>query len=288
VEILATGRPGLQEDLAAALQGRLSSEQVKALVEAVPLEGVATMQRQWLPNVVEEVEARRAGAPLPGTEPDSEPALADTTGVAPKLGDVAADDLHNSRLLDSGWQLHSPSLSLRYQPTRHADPLVTTLLELSVLGLGEVNASATNAADGESAAAALVELYESLASPFAEGRCTKCHTVDNHTSGDAHLNWLTYRPPLSQHAFTRFNHAPHVTLQTNEACSRCHSLSWDNAEDRRAIFRSEFVAKDWQPVTTAHDFSSDFSHMSKSNCAECHTKKLARDRCTTCHNYHVR
>jgi len=281
VDLLDKGRTGLETDLADRQKGRLSDEQLKELVDAIPLEGLATMQREWLPNVVQEVEARRTGIQPPDYND------AESVSIAAGMSEVAAADRRRSRLLNSGWFLHSPSMSLRYRPTRHADPLLKTLFDLSVSAIGKTNAVTTEGAAVDPFDGQLRELYESLASPFASGRCTKCHTVDVSASGGGHVNWLTYEPPLAQRAFTYFNHAPHLTFQTNEACSRCHTFSRDDDEEN-TILRREFITQDWQPRTSAHIFKSDFAHMSKSTCTECHTRQSARDRCTTCHNYHVR
>ena len=184
--------------------------------------------------------------------------------------DVAAVDRRKSRLLNSGWYLHSPSMSLRYRPTRHADPLLKTLLNLSVSAASR--ATATAEADIDSSDVQLGQLYDSLASPFSSGRCMKCHTVDVSTSGGAHVNWISYNPPLGQHTFTHFNHAPHLTLQTNEACSQCHTFSSTDNE-YNTILRREFVTIDWQTRTSPHIFTSDFAHLSKTTCNECHTKR---------------
>jgi hypothetical protein len=281
VDVLEGGRAGMEEDLATRQQGRLSDKQLKELVDAIPLEGLASMQREWLPNVVQEVAARRAEIKIPDSD-DAEP-----DSVADKISDVAASDRRKSRLLNSGWFLHSPSMSLRYRATRHADPFLKTLLDLSVSAKSEAGNVTTGEAAVDPFAVQLNELYDSLASPFANGRCTKCHSVDVGASGDAHLNWLTYNPPLAQHAFTHFNHAPHLTRHTNEACSKCHKFSPDGDQEN-TILRRQFVTEDWQPRTFAHNFNSDFAQMSKSTCAKCHTRQSARDRCTTCHNYHVR
>jgi hypothetical protein len=34
-------------------------------------------------------------------------------------------------------------------------------------------------------------------------------------------------------------------------------------------------------------FVSEFKPLTKRQCAECHTKTAAGDRCQSCHNYHV-
>jgi hypothetical protein len=276
VDILAKGRPGLLSDFSAELKDLFNEEQIEGLVRAVPLEGLAAMQREWLPNVAEEVAARRAGTEIPVLEQDK------ADPVAPHAVNVIANDRHNSRLLNSGWSLHSPSMSLRYRPTRHADPLMKTLLDRSVTPRRQANLPS-----GSPAEAARRKLYNSLASPHASGRCRKCHTVDSNSpsGGETHINWESYKPPPAQHTFTHFNHAPHLAVQTNEACSRCHGFSDDDESDS-PILRSEFVSNRLEPATVI--FKSDFAHMSKSNCAECHTSQSAGDRCTTCHNYHVR
>lgn len=275
-DILADGRTGLQADFAANLNDRLDNEQITELVAVVPLEGLAAMQREWLPQLEAEIAARRAGTPLPIA--DAEDAV-----VVPAAVDVVAQDQRNSRLLRSGWYLDSPSLSLRYRPTRHADAMMKTLFDLSVPNRA-LTANRDAAAPVDPSEVRLSELFDTIASPFSSGRCRKCHTVEWEAEV-ASMNWLAYQPPMSQHHFTRFNHAPHLTRQNNAACLSCHEFAADNQEGR--ILRPTFVANPWngQP---AGDFSSDFADMSRSNCAQCHSRPSDRDRCTTCHNYHVR
>ncbi|MDA1053264.1 MAG: hypothetical protein O3C40_22665 [Planctomycetota bacterium] len=268
-DIVRKGHPEIHRRLTSVLGGQASEQQITALANSYPLGMAMKMQEEWLPSLLTEVEARRAGDGLPETN-DS---------AAPDPAARLENERRESAMLASGWYLHGSSLSLRYRPLGHADPLLKTLLDVSALGL--VNDSAATPTQ-----ATLRDLFEQVSSPFAAGRCTKCHSVDRDQNTHARVNWHPYQPPLDLHKFTRFSHAPHVTLLSDDACAKCHRFNAAQSTVT-SLFRPEFIDRHWHPATDPHNFDSNFVPLSKAGCAECHTGNSGRDRCLTCHNYHV-
>lgn len=263
------GHPEIQRRLNTVLAQKASSQQITRLANSFPLNATIAMQKQWLPDLSEEIEAKRSGAslPTPSTVAEVDPAI--------ELKSERREDA----MLASGWYVHGSSLSLRYRPIGHADPLLKTLLDIGADGVVERGGvSPLNAT--------LHDLFDQVASPFAAGRCIKCHSVETGDDAITRVNWRPYRRPMSEHRFTGFSHAPHVTLLREEACSECHLFSTAQ-ETVASLFRPEFVTSNWLPALNPHEFSSDFEPMSKLDCAKCHSNDSGRDSCLTCHNYHV-
>ena len=180
----------------------------------------------------------------------------------------------------SGWYLHPSSLALRYRPSGHADTLLRTILDITAGSLP----GAASTRDGIATDAAH-DAYRQLSSPFATGRCTKCHSVDS-VGGQKQVNWRPYTPPLVRHDFTKFSHAPHVTLLKDEACAACHELNASQLAEN-SLYRPEFHGSNWMPATNPEVFESNFSPLSKVSCVQCHAEQTSRDSCLSCHNYHV-
>ncbi len=268
-DIAQQGHPEVQRRLTSVLGDHASEQQITSLVNSYPLVMAIEMQQAWLPSLLAEVEARRAGEEAPAVE-EAQPA---------DLMEAIQSERRKSAMLASGWYLHGSSLSLRYRPIGHADALLKTLLDVSSRGV-------VNDSDALLTQSTLHDLFEQVSSPFAAGRCTKCHTVDHDPGTPARVNWRPYQPPLDQHKFTRFSHAPHVTMLSDNACSKCHLLD-DAQSPATSLFRTEFIDSHWRPAMNPHSFESSFVTMSNVGCAKCHSADSGRDRCLTCHNYHV-
>jgi hypothetical protein len=58
-------------------------------------------------------------------------------------------------------------------------------------------------------------------------------------------------------------------------CTACHAID--------ATANTAAAYTDMSPSL----FVTEFKSMSKRQCAECHTKAAAGDKCQSCHNYHV-
>lgn len=247
-DLLDGGQPWLRDRLSSVLPPETNKSQIDELVRQTPLELLLTAQERWLPDLTVEIQQRRAGGPV------IEPA----TRAVDDPAESIARERRQERAMLSGWYLRDSDLSLRYRPAGHADVVLKTLYD-----------------------------FGTLSSPFATGRCLKCHTIDSDLAGGARINWFAARPARREHGFTRFKHAPHITLLDEAACVRCHELRTDEAE-QTSLFRAEFISSEWRLVTDPLRFKSNFAHMNKVNCAQCHTSPAAGDGCTTCHNYHVR
>lgn len=268
-DITTGGHPEIERRLATAVGDSIGQRNRAVVVDAMPVELLGELRDRWLPHLQEEIVARRGGAELGEFE----------TTPAADIAQTILDERDKVKRVLSGWYLHDSSLSLRYRPTGHADPLLKALLNASAR-LGAV-------ADTEVEYTPLTRLYEDLTSPFASGRCIKCHSIERFVDGGMAVQWDSYVPTLEQHGFTDFSHAPHITMLTDEACSHCHTLA-TSTEPATSLLRSEYVSSSWVPAIESHQFDSNFATMNKSKCAACHAENTARDRCLTCHNYHVR
>ena len=269
-DIVRNGHPEIRRRLTALLGGDADETEIATLANSYPVLLAIQLQRKFLPTLLTEVEARRVGSDLPA--PSEVP--------APDTAALITAERQESEMLASGWRLHASSLSLRYRPIGHADPLLKTLLDIGSGG-ARVDSESTPVR------ATLHDLLDQVASPFAAGRCTKCHSIDQTGEESARVNWQSYQPPIDQHKFTHFSHAPHVTLLSAYACSKCHSMTESDAT-AELLFRPQFIDRHWRTAMDPHAFESDFVPMSQFNCAECHNNNTGRDGCLSCHNYHVR
>ena len=160
-----------------------------------------------------------------------------------------------------GW--YRDFFALLYRPGGHAEPFLREWLDLAGHAAG---------ADRPGARA----LFEQLGKADAPGKCTKCHSVDADESGALRVNWRGRSPHPGRQEFTRFAHAPHFTLLTDDTgCVTCHAL------DRDAEFMASFDDRD--PAT----YQSNFTPIDRSTCAGCHVEEQAGNACTQCHEYHV-
>lgn len=268
-DITRLGQPDIKRRLRAALLDDDSQQQYAVLADLLPVELLARMQERWLPHLAEEIESRREGTDLAKYE-EAKPV---------DVAQAILSERRRTSRITSGWYLDGPTLSLRYRPVGHADPLLKTLLEISVGSLSHSEETAGRQP--------LRALHDQLSSPFATGRCTKCHSIDNAPQAAPLINWFPYEPPLESHAFTRFSHAPHMTLLKDSGCSHCHEIT-SAAASHESLLQPIYFDPSGRPATDATQFDSGFSPLEKARCADCHDAKSTRDRCLTCHNYHVR
>jgi hypothetical protein len=161
------------------------------------------------------------------------------------------------------WDRDDDSLTIRYRPAAHADPVLTSWLEIL--------AATPDLARRPLALAA----FKELSSPTAAGLCVTCHSVEQTDSESLSINWRAYDPASEPRGFTKFSHGPHLLLPDLNDCTACHAI------DNRATTATTHAG--WDP----RRFASEFSPIAKSTCAGCHTTAAAGDRCQSCHNYHV-
>ena len=246
---LATSGPVIvQERLATALGRPVSGAETKALVAGLSVDTLAGSAATWLPNLVASTASSHDGSTAQGSH-------------------NARNESENGRPLTYApagtWFRDDSAFAIRYRPAAHADPVLTSWLEIV--------ASTPELAQQPLALAA----FKELSSQTAPGLCVTCHSVDQTESGHLSINWRAFDRTAEPRGFTKFSHGPHLVLPQLADCTQCHAI------DRRVTATATHAG--WDP----HRFASEFLPMSKSQCAECHTATAAGDRCQSCHNYHV-
>lgn len=161
------------------------------------------------------------------------------------------------------WTIDDKTFSLRYRPAGHADPLLTTWL------------TAMTQNERTSSDPLFRQVVKELTKPTAPGMCATCHSVDRDTAGKLAMHWQALNKSHAPRSFTRFDHGPHLIQPALRDCTYCHEI------DKTASTSVSYT--DHNP----HTFESDFLPMSKTQCANCHTKTAAGDKCQSCHQYHV-
>jgi hypothetical protein len=161
------------------------------------------------------------------------------------------------------WTVDDATLTIRYLPTAHADPVLAGWLDVS-----------GNTARLESRPIALA-MFNELAKPTAPGTCASCHSVERGDDGRLAAQWRVADRENGPRTLTKFSHGPHVMLPQLADCTSCHTMN--GTADTSTSYASH----------DPHAFVSEFAAMSKRQCASCHTAKLAGDSCQKCHHYHV-
>ena len=266
-DIVVDGQAALQERLEGGLGRPLSPRELSILTANLDVESVRSAQREWFPDLLEEIPNYR----------DAEIASTDLVPSESSELEVAV-----------GWY-RSGSFDFRYRPSGHEDPFLRSWLEVSL----ERDAAAPEGV--------LESLFTSLASPSAEGGCVKCHSVDA-VEGSFAANWHQKRRDLVERGANRFLHSPHMTVLSGErraaqatavpvegepaaapvkqgegACMQCHVLVEQSAKATDESFKGH----------DPYDFAGNFEPIEKATCASCHVSGGADDRCLNCHNYHV-
>jgi hypothetical protein len=230
----------VRERLSAALGGNVSAVEAAALLaglSADTLRGAAELIR----------------------EGDSDPAM-----LTPQRAEVLPPSMiSHANFAPSGtWFYDDATLSIRYRPAGHADPVLASWLQL-------MTRSALRKKPISHAA------FKELTDPAAPGLCVSCHRVEQAAGGALPVNWRSYNRGSEARAFTKFSHGPHLVLPQLADCTACHEI------DSAAVTGASPLKSD------PHRFVKEFKMMPRGKCAECHTATAAGDRCQSCHNYHV-
>jgi hypothetical protein len=230
-ELADQGQPALAARLKTVLGRELTAEELSALAGRLSAERIGEFRDQAL-----------LGKPSPTPTASG--------GSRPKQPPAPGE-----------WSHDATTLTLRYQPTGHADPWLRAWLDVLAEG-----------ASGKQA-----KLFEPLLAqamkPTAPGLCGSCHSIDR-VDGRLAIQWELHDPTREPRSFTRFNHAPHIVLPKAGDCASCHQFAVG------ADFMASYAERD------PHRFTSGFAPMSKAACAACHTPAAAGDSCTQCHRYH--
>ncbi len=245
------GQQAIEERLQALLGRDLSGAELSRLAARLAPENVAALSSQWLNDLPAEIAARRKMPPRQSTPANSSAAGAQDRAAA------------RQKVAAGGWFRDDLTLSIRYQPTGHADPFLTAWLDV----LAE-------AAEGTHAAIAEPLLRQQLV-PTAAGQCGSCHSLDRLESGEFEINWLAKQSTDRGRDFTVFNHSPHLSQASLADCQACHAIS------TTAITKSNYEGD------SPHKAVYGFEPITRASCAECHTQQAAGDSCLTCHRYHV-
>ncbi|XZE20055.1 hypothetical protein SH449x_005390 [Pirellulaceae bacterium SH449] len=231
---------------------------------------------------------------LLGDDDDSLLGTVDEGSVMPSqqknLGEITKPLKAWEHLPFGGWMLDESRVALVYVPTGHADPWLARWIEWNELSQHhsmDVNNGSTRN------------------DPLSK-QCIQCHSFDANRvrlmlSGKSDSNdalksvalrkpadtaldpdwlqqcWKIEQRPNGLRELTRFNHTPHLTINSLRDCQSCHAM--------KKLDATQVSEQGWS--TMGRTTRSEFQSLQKEMCATCHTKKAAGDACTQCHNYHA-
>lgn len=248
--LIASGQREMLDRLQATMA--LSTRELAKFVGQLPVEVVRAAQQEWVPRLLTEVPAYRAGKTIaPGESRESEEGL-------------HLDQKREKRVMTGGWYRQDADFVLLYRPIGHPDPFLCAWLEFTARASGPKQARATAA------------IFTRLSNPKAPGMCMKCHSVDVQAGQRKRIHWAAARPAPHERKVTRFAHAVHFSLLDDKGCHTCHALN------------PEAGVMQTYTQTDPLIFTSNFQPMRKAVCTTCHTSERAGDTCLTCHNYHLR
>jgi predicted CXXCH cytochrome family protein len=252
LDLGSAGADGLRERLTTALGGNVTSASVAALIAGLSddtLRGAAA----WLPPKAD-VESRLGQVPRNPPFQFEGPAKRDPL--------YALNTLQTDFAPGGIWFRDDATLSIRYRPAAHADPVIVSWLEFV----------ARSDLPRQPIAAAV---FKELADESAPGLCASCHSVEQAAGRALFINWHSFDRRSELRPSTKFSHGPHLVLPQLADCGACHKVAV------AAETGASYTEPDPQHLVT------EFKMMPRRNCAECHTATAAGDRCQSCHNYHV-
>ncbi len=168
----------------------------------------------------------------------------------------------------AGWSLDARDAGLCYRPAGHADPVVRGWLDL------------TGRSYSTSPAARAV--FDALAHPARGlGRCTKCHAVEEDSSGSRVVRWTATPLAGSRSGTIRFRHRPHL-VATRHDCAACHRSTGNGGAPVAAAYYDDMELR-----TDPHVRHPSFRAIAAARCAACHRPGGAPDGCVACHRYHA-
>lgn len=156
-----------------------------------------------------------------------------------------------------GWFQDNRRLAIRYRGSRHADPVLRSIIDVAV------------------ALPPGTPIRRELLSLRATASCRQCHQVDDQSSV---IRWDGQLAGLETRRFTKFSHQPHLHLAVLKNCTHCHQIRDLDASQRDIR------------LAASHEEDSkgdEFAPLTRQTCVACHTANAAGDRCTQCHHYHV-
>ncbi len=237
----------------------MTDEEASDLISALPFDVVRLTSQKWFPNLLDELERRKAGEVLP-TElaSASDEKTVETAGESAAPTKIEAD--MKSWMQFGGW--HDQDFDLLYRPTKHGDRFMKVWISTT--------ATASSGPLGDLAR----PLFDFLTDKKSAGKCAKCHSVDEAKDKSLTVNWLAWPPAGKTRDVTVFSHNKHNAILQKDGCKSCHIIA------DKAKYLESF--QDMNPAT----FASNFAPLNKEVCTECHTDETALGACATCHNYH--
>jgi cytochrome c1 len=244
VDLSQNGARSVRARLQTALGRDISDAEVQSLLAGLSADTVSGAIKSWLPNA--------NVTPSDWTSKDAAPTPQPRT-QNPEL----------SFALPGDWSRDDATFTIRYRLTSHADPVLTSWLNLIV---------ATPKLDERPLLAAVAKEFTKTT---ARGQCVSCHSVEQSAADALTINWRPYDRTSAGRTFNKFDHGPHLRLPQLADCTACHAL------DPQANTTASYADQD------PHHFVSEFQPISKQTCAACHTKTAAGDSCQSCHRYHI-
>lgn len=221
-QLQTQGHSNIQDITESALQLADNDPRSSRLVAGLPLSLVNEAQKLWFPSLQNELNNLKQ----------------QRTAITRKVT-TRNKPLSSEKMQQGGWYIED--FALRYRPSGHSDLFMKQWLE--------------STASAAKPTMAVTEIHRQLTRKNAPGNCSKCHALD--AKSDSTISWASTLSDDSNRSFTRFSHAPHLSLE--KQCSSCHQSS----------------------------SSTDFKAINKQQCSSCHTQSLAGNDCLLCHNYHV-
>ncbi len=195
------------------------------------------------------------------------------------------------------WYLDNDVWVIGYRPTEHRDPFLQAWLDLTApnadqrpenllqLALSKIFWELGRDYSGKSPSN-----KEEYGSP---GACLMCHMERNDTA--EHHRSIVWGPPQiadREDQWTRFSHAPHVSITD---CQGCHTKNecYQDRTQFQSMYRhpSQQVAISANPRQGEDDACQgsnwNFAPIRKDKCVTCHVSDRAGDGCLQCHVYHV-
>ncbi len=202
-------------------------------------------------------------SPTEDVTPDNSASTEDNRNPASDDSDIDAVEQWGST---GGW--YRKDYTIYYKPAEHADRFMRTWLQLT--------GSSSTTPDNNFTS----EIFKKLSNPETPGRCAKCHVIDrsDFTETDKKATksnrWKFSSRNEKKSRLTTFDHKPHLILMDDKGCFTCHTLKKSVQSGTPDLKSKNVIAE------------SNFNHIEKRICEQCHTSELARNDCLLCHNYH--
>jgi hypothetical protein len=244
---------------------------IKTLFSDLSHRGSEAVRKRLSAGLGREVSEAEVENLLVGMSPDTARGAAAWLGLNETVAESAAANAPTTTLEHQAgsfgpagtWTRDAATFSVRYRPAVHADPVLSSWLEIL-----------TNTPHLESRPVAAA-MFKELSKPTSPGLCASCHSPERSSAGKLTVNWGADNHADAQRGFTKFSHRPHLVLPQLENCIGCHQI------DAKTSTTASYVNLNPQ------QFVSDFKPIVKQQCTVCHTKTAAGDACQSCHNYHV-